>query len=196
MFKKATPILSFRVFKKEYKGDTFKDLFVIINPMGKKVCRICLESTGQFLSPCKCKGSQKYVHSTCLHTWRTYSDKNEFKCNTCNSDYIGIPSLPQSRKRTCRCVLLKLINGFVLISAICFFVSLMVSNVAIYGLFFTICDSNGKCSGNILNLELLEAKLILAASGYLLNGWIFRWTTQATDNGIDSARDWVTDHFR
>nr|XP_009779487.1 PREDICTED: uncharacterized protein LOC104228672 isoform X2 [Nicotiana sylvestris] len=34
-------------------------------------CRICLESDGRdFIAPCKCKGSSKYVHRECLDQWR------------------------------------------------------------------------------------------------------------------------------
>lgn len=34
-------------------------------------CRICLESDGRdFIAPCKCKGTSKYVHRECLDHWR------------------------------------------------------------------------------------------------------------------------------
>jgi len=44
-----------------------------MNNIDKRVCRICfggvneiLES-GKLISPCKCKGSMKYVHVNCLN---------------------------------------------------------------------------------------------------------------------------------
>ncbi|XP_070058109.1 uncharacterized protein [Nicotiana tomentosiformis] len=34
-------------------------------------CRICLETDGMdFIAPCKCKGTSKYVHRECLDQWR------------------------------------------------------------------------------------------------------------------------------
>ncbi|XP_061973284.1 uncharacterized protein LOC133695353 isoform X4 [Populus nigra] len=34
-------------------------------------CRICLETDGRdFIAPCKCKGTTKYVHRECLDQWR------------------------------------------------------------------------------------------------------------------------------
>ncbi|KAG8092164.1 hypothetical protein GUJ93_ZPchr0012g19316 [Zizania palustris] len=34
-------------------------------------CRICLETDGRdFIAPCRCKGTSKYVHRDCLDHWR------------------------------------------------------------------------------------------------------------------------------
>ena len=44
-------------------------------------CRICLESDCnrcEVISPCKCKGSSKYVHIECLDQWRTMSEDRAF----------------------------------------------------------------------------------------------------------------------
>ncbi|KAJ6305415.1 hypothetical protein OIU78_020871 [Salix suchowensis] len=38
-------------------------------------CRICLETDGRdFIAPCKCKGTTKYVHRECLDQWRAVKD--------------------------------------------------------------------------------------------------------------------------
>ncbi|KAH8888298.1 hypothetical protein GQ53DRAFT_654622 [Thozetella sp. PMI_491] len=45
---------------------------------------------GRLISPCKCKGSQKYVHEGCLQAWRRaspMSDRNYWKCPTCGFEY-------------------------------------------------------------------------------------------------------------
>ncbi|XP_020408990.1 zinc finger, C3HC4 type family protein isoform X2 [Zea mays] len=35
-------------------------------------CRICLDSEGDdLIAPCRCKGTQKYVHRSCLDNWRS-----------------------------------------------------------------------------------------------------------------------------
>ncbi|KAL2257883.1 hypothetical protein VTK26DRAFT_9054 [Humicola hyalothermophila] len=45
---------------------------------------------GRLISPCKCKGSQKYVHEGCLQAWRNaapLSDRNYWRCPTCHFEY-------------------------------------------------------------------------------------------------------------
>ncbi|KAK3899481.1 hypothetical protein C8A05DRAFT_36900 [Staphylotrichum tortipilum] len=45
---------------------------------------------GRLISPCKCKGSQKYVHEGCLQAWRKtspLSDRNYWRCPTCQFQY-------------------------------------------------------------------------------------------------------------
>jgi hypothetical protein len=44
---------------------------------------------GRLISPCKCKGSQKYVHEGCLRAWRlaSPSDRNYYSCPTCQFKY-------------------------------------------------------------------------------------------------------------
>uniref|UniRef100_A0A2P2KMM1 RING-CH-type domain-containing protein n=1 Tax=Rhizophora mucronata TaxID=61149 RepID=A0A2P2KMM1_RHIMU len=35
-------------------------------------CRICLDSGGEdIIAPCQCRGTQKYVHRSCLDNWRS-----------------------------------------------------------------------------------------------------------------------------
>ena len=63
----------------------------------EKICRICFEEetpTNKLIRPCKCKGTQRYIHYDCLMTWiqlnitnpekRDYCDvcKYKFKYNT------------------------------------------------------------------------------------------------------------------
>ena len=38
----------------------------------ERICRYCFddESVGELISPCECKGGQKYVHLACLHRWQ------------------------------------------------------------------------------------------------------------------------------
>jgi len=83
-----------------------------------RTCRICLETVlptfhpptdglpgifqsgpsvtydseeGHLIRPCKCKGSQKYVHEGCLQAWRHadpgYGRRNFWQCPTCGFRY-------------------------------------------------------------------------------------------------------------
>ncbi|OAA67200.1 ring finger domain containing protein [Niveomyces insectorum RCEF 264] len=45
---------------------------------------------GRLISPCRCKGSQKYVHEGCLQAWRhaqPLADRNFWTCPTCGFAY-------------------------------------------------------------------------------------------------------------
>ncbi|KAF2768606.1 hypothetical protein EJ03DRAFT_246549, partial [Teratosphaeria nubilosa] len=45
---------------------------------------------GRLIRPCKCKGSQKYVHEECLAAWRKQDPlqkRNYFECPTCRYQY-------------------------------------------------------------------------------------------------------------
>ena len=52
-------------------------------------CWICLgdSSDGQFIHPCKCKGSMRVVHMHCLDQWRTTNPQAYYKCNHCLHPY-------------------------------------------------------------------------------------------------------------
>lgn len=52
-------------------------------------CRICLETDGRdFITPCKCKGTSKYVHRACLDHWRAVKEGFAFAhCTTCKAPY-------------------------------------------------------------------------------------------------------------
>lgn len=54
-----------------------------------ETCRICLEEDTKenMISPCKCKGTMKYVHEECLNKWRIRSERSYYMCNECKSFY-------------------------------------------------------------------------------------------------------------
>ncbi|CAM8969166.1 unnamed protein product [Rhodiola kirilowii] len=55
-------------------------------------CRICLESDAEIgdelISPCMCKGTQQFVHRSCLDHWRSVKEGFAFShCTTCKARY-------------------------------------------------------------------------------------------------------------
>ncbi len=56
------------------------------------VCRICQvdDERSNLIAPCKCKGSVKFVHPSCLDQWRLSSNnpKNYFYCEICKEKYL------------------------------------------------------------------------------------------------------------
>ncbi|CAO2830698.1 unnamed protein product [Amaranthus hypochondriacus] len=66
-------------------------------------CRICLESDGRdFIAPCKCKGTSKYVHRECLDQWRAVREGFAFAhCTTCKAPYyLRVHALADRKWRT------------------------------------------------------------------------------------------------
>ena len=72
----------------------------------ERICRYCFEGdeAGELLSPCDCKGDQKYVHLSCLRRWqRTVlvsqpthpafyeRDPRHYKCNVCKGTFTCEP---------------------------------------------------------------------------------------------------------
>lgn len=54
-------------------------------------CRICFgEDSDKYVLPCKCSGSMKWVHQSCLDAWiQTCSDLAKVECPTCKTNYTG-----------------------------------------------------------------------------------------------------------
>ncbi|GMP60040.1 hypothetical protein CsSME_00023070 [Camellia sinensis var. sinensis] len=55
-------------------------------------CRICLECDGEeddeLISPCMCKGTQQFVHRSCLDHWRSVKARFAFShCTTCKAQF-------------------------------------------------------------------------------------------------------------
>lgn len=71
------------------------------------ICRYCFddESAGELISPCECKGDQKYVHVECLHRWQRMilvqqpthptfykgDDQRHHVCSVCKSVFTCPP---------------------------------------------------------------------------------------------------------
>ena len=53
-------------------------------------CRICLEdaSLNELIAPCRCAGTSKYVHYTCLERWRASRPGAFSRCYECNFQYL------------------------------------------------------------------------------------------------------------
>lgn len=71
---------------------------------GSACCRICLDENNdsggggggyELISPCTCKGTQKFVHRSCLYRWRSVNDGGFAfsNCTTCNAQ-LHIPDEP------------------------------------------------------------------------------------------------------
>ena len=71
-------------------------------------CRFCFSSEGDLISPCMCRGSNEWVHLTCLREWQknvllTQSTHPKYQtsidriCNVCLEPFSG-KGIPQSRR--------------------------------------------------------------------------------------------------
>ena len=51
-------------------------------------CRICLQITNEpLVSPCKCKGSLSFIHTSCLKSWLLTHENPPSTCELCRSPY-------------------------------------------------------------------------------------------------------------
>ena len=50
-------------------------------------CRICWESDDHLIAPCRCSGTQQWIHRECLYEWRAYSPEFN-RCGTCQFTYV------------------------------------------------------------------------------------------------------------
>ncbi len=59
-----------------------------LNSQEEKICRICYEndSKEKLYCPCKCDGTIKWIHKSCLDKWKDISGKNY--CSQCNYKYV------------------------------------------------------------------------------------------------------------
>jgi hypothetical protein len=83
-----------------------------------RVCRICFSNSSedrlraeQFLSPCSCSGTSKWVHRDCLDRWRAAEQRPDAltHCSECRSQYLlraagGADELAANRARYWRLV--------------------------------------------------------------------------------------------
>ncbi|KAH9578849.1 zinc finger protein [Trypanosoma melophagium] len=51
----------------------------------EKCCRMCHQNSGVLVSPCRCEGSMKYVHSKCLSDWVFFH--RSLSCEVCGVTY-------------------------------------------------------------------------------------------------------------
>ena len=92
-------------------------------------CRICLDENDtpkSYISPCLCRGTNKYVHRSCLETWRMQDPNgiNSTKCPTCHYDYIiddvitdPVTEINRMKKYilSMTCLIIKMITMFVIV---------------------------------------------------------------------------------
>lgn len=62
-------------------------------------CRICLDIGGEdLIAPCHCKGTQKYVHRSCLDNWRSTKEGFAFAhCTECRVEFVLRANVPPDR---------------------------------------------------------------------------------------------------
>jgi len=85
-------------------------------------CRICLEEdntfSNPFISPCKCKGSMKYIHRNCLQNWRMANNTAFYECDICKYKYQFVRSTIATILRNELIILLITMITFIIISFI------------------------------------------------------------------------------
>ncbi|KAF9614841.1 hypothetical protein IFM89_020897 [Coptis chinensis] len=75
------------------------DEFCNLVNTGQPFCRICLDIGGEdLIAPCDCRGTQKYVHRSCLDHWRSTKEGFAFAhCTECRALFILRANVPPDR---------------------------------------------------------------------------------------------------
>ena len=94
-------------------------------------CRICLDTlesgNGRLISPCKCSGSQQYIHESCLQRWRD-EDLNlatRDRCEICKTDF------QITRNYTKETYIIRLYHGPWISILFCYFTSSCLFSVSL-----------------------------------------------------------------
>lgn len=105
------------------------------DPPPERVCRLCFSGevtieTGRLFSPCRCSGSMRYIHLSCLNQWRRRSPKasSYFQCDQCHYRY--------NVRRTFVAELLQSHNTTAILTAVCLMTTVFVLGGA--ALYFSI----------------------------------------------------------
>lgn len=63
------------------------------------LCRICFDiEGGDLIAPCDCRGTQKYVHRSCLDHWRSTKEGFAFAhCTECRALFVLRANIPPDR---------------------------------------------------------------------------------------------------
>lgn len=109
----------------------------------QKACRYCFEPNGNLISPCKCSGSQSFVHIDCMKEWIQKS--SQVNCGICRATVQGF----RSRKHC------------LYYSAECFIVTSVLLLVMLYfgsNFFIRNCTKiipGGKCSPVLISAAVM-----------------------------------------
>jgi len=133
------------------KGKKFRE------DVNKKECRICQETGGdEFLQPCKCTGSIRYVHRKCLadwlnYTWRTgKTNEGGTSCTICGQlflvkwerPHLGQYIFERSKSLSLDFILLQIQTAFLHLLTpcnhilLCWLIKILTGIIALYAALF------------------------------------------------------------
>ena len=96
------------------------------NLIEQKECRVCFgtENQDDFINPCRCSGTSKWIHRECLSQWRSLTTNPEAytKCMECHTEYRFSSENEEIKlcEDTCLCMV-KNIFPFILLNEFCIF---------------------------------------------------------------------------
>ena len=62
-------------------------------------CWICLESSGELLRGCACRGTAGYLHIACLVDWNRHRNNAHAECWQCQKRFVGVLSMAAAEAR-------------------------------------------------------------------------------------------------
>tara|TARA_A100001015_G_scaffold291511_1_gene365745 strand:+ start:670 stop:1479 length:810 start_codon:yes stop_codon:yes gene_type:complete len=97
-------------------------------------CRICFDietNDDKFISPCRCKGTSKYVHKSCLNSWRNFNRESIAwtTCMECGTKYKIKYKYPIEKKKIFKGCCNNVTGNYLLKYSVCLVVSGFIWNV-------------------------------------------------------------------
>jgi hypothetical protein len=152
-----------------------------------KQCRICQatneeepELAHSFIRPCKCRGSQAFVHISCLNQWRSTSENAERVCSVCQHTYQirenALVLFIKSDKGITLITILTIIFSIVVLGVISQYISNQFTskhkygfdlNIWLYEIMSLYIDKNGGNEGPIKVMNRFNKKT--------RNNWLIFW---------------------
>ena len=143
---------------------------------------------GRLISPCHCKGSQKYVHEGCVQRWRhaqPLAERNFWKCPTCGFEYRI------QRLRWGRVVSNRFTRAFLTVLA--FLLTLFILGFIADPLMDLWSDPTGTIVGSLAGFDDLDDDSpILSGIGSILHSGNDKYA--AFEDDIDLSSSW-SGHF-
>jgi len=97
-------------------------------------CRVCLETGGDLIAPCQCRGTSKWIHRECLNRWRASRSNPKCLTNCCECGFTYVLDLHRiiqdegaaRRRRFARRIAAQGLASFLMVQAAIIFLGFLV----------------------------------------------------------------------
>jgi hypothetical protein len=135
------------------------------------ICRICFEGSdfGDLCQPCLCKGSQQYIHQTCLAKWRATGSRNsrrQRQCGTCRGVYqLNLTNTANEKNIRKYCIIISICSSLIA------FASAAISAWSCYGVWDDMPTARTEREHHIMMCAMVIIMISVIVNG--ISGCVF-----------------------